>query len=128
MNQEQVRQLIESFEGIGQAKFRPSDFSNPREPNPAHIEVILDVRTSKCLESWLTERVRPDAGYLTKIQIEQGRQIRDNQYQYKIKIVPENFAAQHLWEQATEDTIKKLIKVIENYALAHHSKYRRLTG
>lgn len=131
MNSDRIRELVSYLSYFGEVKFRPCRF--PRKNGVevdgegidyASVELVVSEPIAKGLEEFINSHLGVNSGARASMKfVALGSRV-DGKYRYAADIIPNKDVPYHEREDATEDYIQRLPKVIKNFRHLNPSKSR----
>lgn len=128
MGEQHITKLIDYLSHFGRVRFRRYE-SNGENTDFACIELTTTEEIAGNLEKELNSQLKIEAGAMAHLRFIGLSEIEEKKrgkgiYRYAAEIVPYNHIQRNQWEEATEDTLKKLPHIIRNFRLKNLSRVK----
>lgn len=122
MSEKNIRKLLLYLGKIGRVKFRPANFSDPDNPRYARIELFTTEDTARDLEAKINSQLAEETGFKANMRFIALSEPAEGEFKYSAEIVPYDFVPKEEWKAATEDVLRALPKIINNYMMGRRDQ------
>ena len=113
---EHVKKLIEYLSKFGQVKYKPGHFSGDIVDFHT-IELMAKEKLAEGLEREINSHLTLECGHRACVRLLQIKEHENSKLDYVMEIVPYSYVPKHQWQDASDEVLKDLPRIIKTYLM-----------